>query len=73
MPISGFVSINCRTDTYENIYRLWDDNRLEMHKRGITTFSGFLIMLVYSGAAAEGLETPARSGAYSEKRKSVQF
>ena len=62
MPLPGFTSINCRTDAYGDLYELWNDNRIEMYKRGITTFTGFVIMLVYSGAVAEGLKMPARDG-----------
>ena len=62
MPRSGFSSITCRTEIYDDIRMMWRQNENEMKKNGVNAFSDFFMMLIHSGAKNEGLKMPARGG-----------
>ena len=47
MPYKGFKSITVREEVYDYFWRLWQENREEYRRRGITSFSGFVTKLLY--------------------------
>ena len=60
MPVApmGNRSVSCRDEVYGELYGIWVKNRNGLMRGGITSFSGFVNMLIHSGAKQEGLELP---------------
>ena len=47
MPRTGYKSITVKDSDYEFFKNLWETNKLEYRKKGITTFSGFITSILY--------------------------
>ncbi|RJS93668.1 hypothetical protein CW705_01450 [Candidatus Bathyarchaeota archaeon] len=47
MPRKGFKSITVREEVYNYFWDLWQRNKEEYRKQGITSFSGFVTKLLY--------------------------
>jgi len=47
MPRKGFKSITVKEEVYDYFWDLWQRNKEEYRKQGITSFSGFVTKLLY--------------------------
>jgi len=47
MPRKGFKTITVREEVYNYFWDLWQKNKEEYRKQGITSFSGFVTKLLY--------------------------
>jgi len=47
MPRKGFKSITVKEEVYDYFWDLWQKNKEEYRKQGITSFSGFVTKLLY--------------------------
>ncbi|MHA1303464.1 MAG: hypothetical protein ACTSPI_07165 [Candidatus Heimdallarchaeaceae archaeon] len=55
MPRKGFRSITVREEIYEDLMQQYTENREELLKEGITSFSGYVTRFLY-----DALERAAR-------------
>ena len=47
MPRKGWKSITVKEEVYDYFWDLWQKNKEEYRKKGITSFSGFVTKLLY--------------------------
>ena len=47
MPRTGYKSITVKEEDFKFFKELWNDQKNELRKIGITTFSGFVTKLLY--------------------------
>lgn len=53
MPRKGFRSITVREEVYEELMRQYEENREELLRQGVTSFSGYVTRFLY-GALGRG-------------------
>jgi len=58
MPRKGWKSITVKDEIYEHFWSLWKKNEGEYRKQGITSFSGFVTMLLYKMIQEEESRSP---------------
>lgn len=47
MPRKGFKSITVREEIYTELMRQYEENREELLKQGVTSFSGYVTRFLY--------------------------
>jgi len=47
MPRTGYKSITIKDEDFEFFKELWEKQKTELRKQGVTTFSGFVTMKLY--------------------------
>ena len=53
MPYKGFKSITMREEDYDHFMELWENQKDELMKKGIRSFSAFVTRLLYEAIERE--------------------
>lgn len=51
MPRGGYKSVAIKEDEYNFFKNIWESNEPEYRRKGITTFSGFVLLLLYEAVS----------------------
>lgn len=54
MPRKGFRSITVREEVYEELMRQYEENREELLRQGVTSFSGYVTRYLYDALERGG-------------------
>jgi len=60
MPYKGYKSITVKEEVYDKLWAIWEENREEYLRQGITSFSGFVTRYLYELAEREERRTQRR-------------